>query len=142
MKYILLLLSMLLFLACGENNKTNKAAQMHWDRDMCSRCVMVISDRKNSVQVQNKTTHKYDKFDDLGCMVIWAEEEKRNISKDFVVWVTDVTTGEWIDAKKALYTSGNTTPMDYGYSAYKLKSEVPNNKQTFSFDEVYNLINK
>jgi len=142
MKHILLLLSMLLLLACGEKTETNKAAEMHWDRDMCARCVMVISDRKNSVQVQDITTKKVDKFDDLGCLVIWAEEEKLNISKNYIVWVTDVLSGEWIDAKKAVYTAGNSTPMAYGYSAYKSKVEVPNNQETFSFDEVYKFINK
>ena len=142
MKHILLLLSMLLLLACGEKTETNKAAEMHWDRDMCARCVMVISDRKNSVQVQDIATKKVDKFDDLGCLVIWAEEEKLNISKNYIVWVTDVLSGEWIDAKKAVYTAGNSTPMAYGYSAYKSKAEVPNNQETFSFDEVYKFINK
>jgi nitrous oxide reductase accessory protein NosL len=142
MKHILLLLSMLLLLACGEKTETNKAAEMHWDRDMCARCVMVISDRKNSVQVQEIATKKVDKFDDFGCMVIRAEENSKDISKNYIVWVTDVNSGEWIDAKKALYTAGNTTPMAYGYSAYKSKSEVPNNQETFSFDEVYKFINK
>jgi len=142
MKYILLLLSMLLFLACGEKQEANKAAEMHWDRDMCSRCVMVISDRKNSVQIQEIASKKVDKFDDFGCMVIWAEEAKKDIFKNYIVWVNDVNSGEWIDAKKAFYTAGNTTPMAYGYSAYKSKSEVPKSEETFSFDEVYKFINK
>jgi len=139
MKHILLLLSMLLLLACGEKQETNKAAQMHWDRDMCARCVMVISDRKNSVQVKDKTSNKVYKFDDLGCMAIWAKEGKINLKNSFV-WVTDANTGEWIDAKVAFYTSGNITPMGYGYSAYTSKDNL---KNIMTFDEVYQgIINK
>ena len=136
MKHILLLLSMLLLLACGEKQETNKAAQMHWDRDMCARCVMVISDRKNSVQVKDKTSNKVYKFDDLGCMAIWAKEGKINLKNSFV-WVTDANTGEWIDAKVAFYTSGNITPMGYGYSAYTSKDNL---KNIMTFDEVYQVI--
>ena len=136
-------LGFLVFFMLGCEKKVDKGvAKVHWDRDMCARCVMVISDRKNSVQVQDITSKKVDKFDDLGCLVIWAEEEKKDISKNYIVWVTDVLSGEWIDAKKAVYTAGNSTPMAYGYSAYKSKTEVPNNQETFSFNEVYNFINK
>ena len=142
MKNLLLLLSTFLLLACSEQKETNKAAQMHWDRDMCARCVMVISDRKNSVQVQDVANKKVYKFDDFGCMAIWAKDENIDMSKNYNVWVTDVTSGDWIDAKKAIYTAGNTTPMDYGYSAYKSESELKNKQQTFSFDEVFNLITK
>ncbi len=136
MKYILLLLSMLLFLACGEKQETSKAAQMHWDRDMCARCVMVISDRKNSVQVQEKDSQKVYKFDDLGCMVIWSKDENKDL-KNTLIWVTDANTGEWIDARTAFYTSGNSTPMGYGYSAFKSKDGLTN---TISFDKVYQAI--
>jgi len=133
MKNLLLLLSMLLLLACGENKETDKAAPMHWDRDMCARCVMVISDRKNSVQVIENKSKKVYKFDDLGCMVIWAKDNSKDI-KNSKVWVTDANTGEWIDAKKAFYTSGNVTPMAYGFSAYKSKENLSN---TMTFDKVY-----
>ena len=138
MKYILLTLTALLFLACGDNQETNKAAQMHWDRDMCARCVMVISDRKNSVQIQDIATKKVDKFDDLGCMVIWAENNAKKM-KDTIVWITDANTGEWIDAKKAFYTSGNNTPMGYGFSAYKTKENLEN---ILTYNDVYNKIAK
>ena len=34
-----------MFLACEKKAETG-VAEVHWDRDMCSRCVMVVSDRK------------------------------------------------------------------------------------------------
>ena len=136
MKNLLLLLSTFLLLACSEQKDTNKVAQMHWDRDMCARCVMVISDRKNSVQVQEKDSKKIYKFDDLGCMVIWAKEEKLDY-KTSSIWVTDANSGEWIDAKTAFYTSGNSTPMGYGFSAFKSKKNIQN---IITFENVINEI--
>ena len=138
MKYILLLALMLFNVACENKTTSNGVKKMHWDRDMCARCVMVISDRKNSVQVKiEKITYK---FDDIGCMVIWAEENDMNLLTKSKIWITDAHDGTWIDAKNAFYTSGNTTPMGFGFSAYK---NVPEKvKDTLSFTEVYNKIKK
>ena len=141
MKYILLTLSMIFFLACSEQEQAKGAAKMHWDRDMCSRCVMVISDRKNSVQVYMNETKKTYKFDDIGCMVLFADEEKIDIFKDSRILITDVKTGEWIDARAAFFTSKNTTPMGFGFSAYKSKKDILENESIFSFDEVIKRIN-
>ena len=141
MKFLTTVLLMVLFLGCSQEEQTKGASKMHWDRDMCARCVMVISDRKNSVQVQEKNSKKVYKFDDIGCMVIWAQEEKISWINNSSIWVTDVVTGEWIDARKAMYTSDNITPMSYGYSAYKLKENIPKDKETISFTQVYKNIN-
>ncbi len=127
----------LLFTGCQDKSSTNGASEMHWDRDLCARCVMVLSDRKNSVQIQTKKPQKTYKFDDLGCMAVWMRENNLDDAKDIKIWVTDVKSGEWIDAKKAFYTSGNTTPMGYGFSAYKSKSEIDKSKKIYTFDEMY-----
>lgn len=143
MKFIFISLSIFLFLGCSQDKQTQGASKMHWDRDMCSRCVMVISDRKNSVQVQIKDSRKIEKFDDIGCMVFWAEESGVNLlNSESIIWITDVVTGEWIDARKAIYTADNITPMAFGYSAYKLKQDIPQDKAALNFEEVYKNINK
>ena len=55
---ILLLFSMAFsFIACEKKIETG-VAKVHWDRDMCVRCVMVVSDRKNTVQIRNPDTGK------------------------------------------------------------------------------------
>ncbi len=138
MKYFLLLALTFFIIACDKKDQANGISPMHWDRDMCARCVMVISDRKNSVQV--KVDNNTYKFDDLGCMVIWADETKKDILNNSKIYVTDVLDGSWIDAKKAFYTSGNSTPMGYGYSAYKSKQDISSDKEILSFTEVYNKI--
>ncbi len=98
------------------------AAQMHWDRDMCERCKMAISERRFAAQVIDPRTGKVYKFDDLGCAVLWMDEEKIPWREKAILWITDAKTGEWIDARKALYMEGAITPMAYGLAAYSKKT--------------------
>ena len=120
---------------CEERSKTS-LAEVHWDRDMCTRCVMVVSDRKNTVQVREPRTGKSYMFDDLGCMVLWFKENNTTWQNQATVWITDVTTGKWIDAKKAFYDTKNITPMAYGFSAHKTKESIKEGKEIINFDEV------
>lgn len=131
----LFLLSFLLFLGC-EQKPTSGPAKIHWDRDMCDRCVMVLSDRKNTVQLQNPTTKKVHKFDDIGCMVLWFEEEKIDFKDSVKIWITDAATGEWIDARSAIYTADNVTPMAFGFSAYASKTNIKEDVATYTYNEV------
>lgn len=139
MKNLLLILLTILFIGCDDKSATNEPPRMHWDRDMCDRCVMVISDRKNSVQLRGKTKKQEHRFDDIGCMVIWLKEA--NINPDNIdVWVNDLKSGEWIDAKKAYYKSGSITPMDYGFSAFKSKKDLPQDIKYVTFEEIFKKI--
>ena len=103
---------------------------------MCDRCVMVISDRKNTVQLRDLSTNKLYKFDDIGCMAIWFNEENIEFKDKAKIWITDVESGEWIDARAAFYTSQNITPMGFGFSAHKTKNSIKNNSEILSYDEV------
>jgi ABC-2 type transport system permease protein len=47
-----------------------------WDRDVCVRCSMVISDRHFAAQIRNPMK-KVLKFDDFGCAVFWKEHMKQ-----------------------------------------------------------------
>lgn len=124
-----------MFLGC-ENRVEQGASKVHWDRDMCARCVMVISDRKNTVQLQDPATKKVYKFDDIGCMAIWFIDENINFNEGSDIWITDADTGEWIDARKAFYTTGNLTPMAFGFSAYKSKVSIRNSEEVIDYKEV------
>ncbi|MDD2653134.1 MAG: hypothetical protein PHX44_08815 [Sulfurimonas sp.] len=134
-KLFLLSLFALLFLGC-EEKVAGGPAKIHWDRDMCDRCVMVLSDRKNTVQLQNPTTKKVHKFDDIGCMVLWFEEEKIDFKDSVKIWITDAITGEWIDARSAFYSSENVTPMAFGYSAHASKQSIKEGVEILTYDEV------
>ena len=127
------------FNAC-EKKSTTDVAKVHWDRDMCARCVMVVSDRHNTTQARDPKTGKQYMFDDIGCMALWFNEEKISWSKEAIIWITDVKTAKWIDAKKAYYTTENVTPMAFGFSAYKSKDSIKDAKEIITYGEVINRV--
>ena len=139
MKKILFLLSALFltltFSGC-EKRSTTAVAEVHWDRDMCARCVMVVSDRVNTVQVRHPDTGKTYMFDDLGCTVLWFEEENIEWKDKAVIWINDNKTGKWINARTAFYDTGNITPMDYGFAAHKEKASIEAGKEIIGYKEV------
>jgi len=126
---------MISFLGCEEKSKTSPS-KVHWDRDMCVRCVMIVSDRKNTVQVKDPKTGKKYMFDDIGCTILWFKEENISWKDKAIIWITDVNTGKWIDARTAFYDTDNITPMAYGFSAHKSKDSIKEGKEIIDFKEV------
>jgi len=120
---------------CKEKSKT-AVTEIHWDRDMCARCVMVVSDRKNTTQVRNPQNGKTYMFDDIGCMVLWFRDHKQPWKDQAIVWITDAKTGKWIDARTAFYDTENITPMAYGFSAHAKKEDIAKDQEIIDFDEV------
>jgi len=133
--HTLLYLLLTLFSGCDERSKTD-VAEVHWDRDMCARCVMVVSDRDNTAQVRDPKTGKKYMFDDIGCTILWFKNEKIAWKDEAIIWITDINTGEWIDARKAYYDTENVTPMGYGFSAHKDKKSIKLGQDIINFDEV------
>ena len=129
----LIFITFTLFSGCDSKPK-GAVAKMHWDRDMCERCKMAISERKFAVEAINLKNGKVYKFDDLGCMVLWLKEQNISLDNNIKVWITDAKSGKWIDAKKAIYTDDSITPMAYGFAAYT-KETVPKNHHTLNFNE-------
>ncbi len=129
------LLLLFLLLGCEERSKTD-VVKVHWDRDMCARCVMVVSDRHNTTQVRNPQNGKTYMFDDIGCMVLWFRDHNRIWRDQAIIWITDAKSGEWIDARKAFYDTESITPMGYGFSAHKSGEDIPSGEEIISFDEV------
>jgi copper chaperone NosL len=134
------LLFVSMFMGC--DNKKTTDLTIHWDRDMCSRCVMVVSDRHNTTQVIDQKTGKKYVFDDIGCMASWFKSENISWSDTANIWITDLKSGEWIDARKAFYDTDNVTPMGYGFSAHKLKSDIQQGKEVIDYNEVVKRILK
>ncbi len=137
-KYFTMLVLFLIsfsFVAC-EKKVDMGVAKVHWDRDMCVRCVMVVSDRKNTVQIQNPDTGKTYMFDDIGCTVLWFIDEKIEWKDRAIIWVTDKNDEKFIDARTAFYDTNNITPMAYGFSAHKTKDTIKKGEEIISFDEV------
>lgn len=138
MKRFNLYLALILFLTIlggCQKKSSNGIETMHWDRDMCERCKMAISERKYAVQVTDPKSHRTYKFDDIGCAILWFDEEKIPWKDQAKIWITDAKTGKWIDARKAIYTDDSITPMAFGFAAYT-KETVPPNHHTIDFEEV------
>ena len=101
-------------------------AKIRWDREVCARCVMAVSDPRYAAQIRggpgSEKTRVY-KFDDIGCAVIWLDEQPWKNDPRTEIWVADFRNQKWIDATKAWYISGKKTPMDYGLGAQNEPAE-------------------
>ncbi|MBS1191987.1 MAG: hypothetical protein H6R10_3779 [Rhodocyclaceae bacterium] len=108
--------------ACAKSAWPEGMAEIHWDRDTCTRCRMVISDRRFAAEVRGGPKDEVFKFDDIGCVAFWLKAQPWNT--DPRIWVADAgSRGDgvaWLDARKARYVSGKTSPMAYNYAAFPL----------------------
>lgn len=127
-----------IFTGC-EKKEIGEVVKVHWDRDMCERCKMAISERKFAFEIINPKNGKAYKFDDIGCGVLWLEEDKIPWANEAIMWITDAKTGEWIDARKAYYTDDMITPMAYGFAAYSEKTK-PKDKKLHDFEYARKMI--
>jgi len=137
-KFSFLLVLLFVLLGCSDR-KVGQAQSVHWDRDMCERCKMAVSDRNFAFEIINPKTNKVYVFDDIGCGILWLEEEKIPWRDSAIMWVTDAKTGKWIDAKKALYTDDSITPMAYGFAAYT-KETKPKGKNMKDFKYIKRMV--
>lgn len=134
-KTIAAILLVLFFIGC-DSKEDLSPAEVHWDRDGCERCKMIISDRGFAAQIINKQDTKAYKFDDIGCLIMWIVEEKVTWKKDAKIYVIDADSKKWIDARTAFYSHPNVTPMSYGFAAYSDKNKIPKGKEVAGFSEV------
>ena len=123
------------FTGCEKKSPT-EMRDVHWDRDMCVRCKMVVSDRHHAVQVINTENGRSYMYDDIGCVVLWFDDEKIDWASKSKIWITDVSTGKWIDARTALYDTHNITPMAYGFAAHESNSTIKAGEEIINFEEV------
>jgi len=117
-KWLCLFLLPFLLLACNEE-KTGPV-DVHYDRDMCERCRMIISEPKFVAQVRGGPQMKVWKFDDIGDAVTWLNDKPWAGDDSTEIWVMDYKSGtEWVDARSAYFVPGYLSPMAYGFAAFK-----------------------
>ncbi len=134
-----LVLGLFLIIAC-QKKVDFSPRPLNLDRAVCYVCKMGITDQRFAVQAISPQGDVYW-FDDLGCLVEfmgYPEWHEKQLDKG-MIWIGDMNTGEWIDARKAKYVYGVTTPMGYGYGAVKDISSVDT---VFSFEQVVERIRK
>ncbi len=111
----------LLAIACSRAPESGPVA-IHWDRDVCARCKMVISDRHYAAEIRYTPPGKSSRvalFDDIGCAVQWLKDKPWRNDPKTEIWVADHRSGEWLDARKARYVRVPNTPMEYGLGAQR-----------------------
>ena len=133
LRYILIIPLLLLLMSCGEEINSGPG-EVRWDREICARCAMAVSDHSFSAQVRGGRADKKSKlykFDDVGCAVIWLDKQAWKDDARTEIWVNDHRNQKWINAKTAWYVKiSSHTPMDYGLGAQTDKQEA-----AFNFDE-------
>lgn len=110
-------LAALPFLPACTRDPDHGPGKVHWDRDTCERCGMAVSDRHYAAQVRGGPKREAFKFDDIGCALFWLKEQPWADAAETEIWVNDFRSGEWLDARKAHYLPGKTSPMAYGFGA-------------------------
>ncbi len=55
--------------------------------------------------------------------MLWFEEDKIDWADKAVIWVTDINSGKWINAREAAWSTISVTPMAFGYAAHKAGTE-------------------
>ncbi len=135
LKFSSLLLFVLLFSAC-EKKDPNAPDKVHWDRDMCDRCRMVISEKNHAAQAINPHTGHVHKFDDIGCVPLWFKEENIEWKDQAKIWIADIKTSKWLNARTANYDTMNVTPMAYGFGAHEKKESIQPGLEIIDFEEL------
>ena len=107
--------------ACGRASMPAGMVEIKWDRDTCTRCSMVLSDRRFAAQVRGGPKDSNFKFDDIGCAAFWLKDQPWGKDAATRIWVADVGSRgdavQWLDARKAQYLGGKTSPMGYNFAA-------------------------
>lgn len=107
--------------ACSRSNLPEGMVETKWDRDTCVRCSMALSDRRFAAQVRGGPKEANFKFDDIGCAVFWLKAQPWGGEAATRVWVADLASKadevRWLDARRAQYVGGRTSPMGYNFGA-------------------------
>lgn len=114
--FLLLVLS-----ACQEKEaELFQAEAVNEGVDRCAVCNMLVPNDHNATQLLLNDGQSL-KFDDLGCMMAWVEEN--GLDDVNVLYVRDFHTEEWIGLEEStfVYHKDFRTPMAYGVFSFDSK---------------------
>ncbi|WP_121626269.1 hypothetical protein [Poseidonibacter antarcticus] len=103
-----------------EGNHTHQPVDIKLNHFQDSQCGMTIVNKRHSAQAVAPDGRTWF-FDDVGCMSLWYHNIK--FQKEATLWVYTNDTNEYINARDAWYMRTDTTPMNYGFGANKVKQE-------------------
>ncbi len=125
----------MVWLACGDGSHTGPG-RIHWDRQTCEHCQMVISEHRHAVQIRISGQRNTHAFDDLGCALLWLDEFEEKAPSagnegEVEIWARDPSGTNWIDGRNSRFEGEQSTPMAYGFSSAEAG---------FEFEEVRALV--
>lgn len=98
---------------------------IHWNRDTCVRCNMVISMHRFAAELRGGPQDTVFKFDDPGCLVFWLEEKRERfpwmMEPGTRMWVAEFNSQSrdemlWLEPRQARYIN-RRSPMGYNHAA-------------------------
>jgi copper chaperone NosL len=106
---------LLLVIGCRSENSP---VSINKGVDMCEYCRMMVYDFHYAGEIVTK--RKVYKFDDIGCMLAYAQSNNMSLEKAHF-WVMDFDGATWIKGEEAYFviSPGIRTPMGYGIIAFK-----------------------
>lgn len=150
--FVTLLVFTLMLTACGENGESENTTEpaendvneltyepedINPDTDVCDICAMAVADEQYATQIvlENDRTLK---FDDLGCLYEWLEEN--GTDEVGAKFVRDFNTKEWIQLEEATYVFDEAieTPMAYGVISFKNSEDAEQYVEDNGLGEILN----
>jgi len=112
---------------CGDATRSTQTATN--SSTICPQCHMKV-DASNEYSSKVDTQDEHYVFDDIGCMILYAQKEGIDFSVDAAsVFTKD--TSKFVPIHKARYKMHEKTPMNYGFVAYEMRDDT-----MLVFDEV------
>ncbi len=123
-KIIFFILILSILNSCGLSNESEKDKLK-----ICPQCKMPLpkSNINTTFLIKNDEI-KY--FDDIGCMILWANDNHINL-KNVKTKAFTTDTKRYMDVFNLYYSINENTPMHYGFGAYENKI-----KNSIDFNEV------
>lgn len=87
----------------------------------CPKCNMFLVGKKYTAETVTSDGQTHF-FDDVGCLVLWAQENVKD-DKSLVSWVYTLDSNRWVKSNSAFYSINDSTPMHYGFGAYEKSFE-------------------
>lgn len=120
-----------LLVACGV--ETGGAPEITFGLEECAHCRMIISEEAHSAAVVAADGTSW-KFDDLGCLLAAREEWNREGAR---VWVHDVESTEWLDARSAFFLRQDAAPTPMGSGLVAVATEEQARRRAVDGESIY-----
>ncbi|MCW8853146.1 MAG: protein NosL, partial [Gammaproteobacteria bacterium] len=86
-KHLIFVITVILLAGCSETS--TGPVEVKWDRDVCERCRMMLSDRYHAAQIRGGEKSKVYKFDDIGGAILWLQNKDWKDNETTEIWVND-----------------------------------------------------